>query len=90
MMADKDSNGPENRMASFKNRGNTQDELRRRREDVAVEIRKQKREESLAKRRNMTVGAQADGSEDEDATEGPTTNLEASLPEMMAVLLFIN
>jgi hypothetical protein len=87
MMSQKDDdNEPANRMMSFKNRGNMQqDELRRRREDVAVEIRKQKREESLAKRRNMTVGAQVDGSEDEDAADGPASNLEASLPEMMTV-----
>jgi importin subunit alpha-1 len=87
MMSNSNDAGPENRMMSFKNRGNMQqDELRRRREDVAVEIRKQKREESLAKRRNMAVGAQADASEDEDAADGPTTSLESSLPEMMAVL----
>ena len=42
------------RIAGYKNRGVLkQDELRRRREDVAVEIRKQKKEESLAKRRNF-------------------------------------
>jgi len=41
-------------MNRFKNRGDLKtDELRRRREDAAVEIRKQKREENLAKRRNL-------------------------------------
>jgi len=44
----------EHRMNRFKNRGDLKtDELRRRREDAAVEIRKQKREENLAKRRNL-------------------------------------
>jgi len=41
-------------MNRFKNRGDLKtDELRRRREDAAVEIRKQKREENFAKRRNL-------------------------------------
>jgi len=41
-------------MNKFKNRGDLKtDELRRRREDAAVEIRKQKREENFAKRRNL-------------------------------------
>jgi hypothetical protein len=46
------------------------DELRRRREEQQVEIRKAKREESLAKRRNMAVEqtAAAD-SDDEGANE---------------------
>jgi len=44
----------EHRMNRFKNRGDLKtDELRRRREDAAVEIRKQKREENFAKRRNL-------------------------------------
>jgi Importin beta binding domain len=34
------------------------DELRRRREDQQVEIRKQKKEENLAKRRNLTLNIQ--------------------------------
>jgi hypothetical protein len=42
------------------------DELRRRREDVSIEIRKQKKEESLAKRRNLTAVV-ADDSDDENA-----------------------
>jgi hypothetical protein len=61
----------EGRAAQFKNRGNLkQDELRRRREDVAVEIRKQKREESLAKRRNLQLVSNADESDDENQVPG--------------------
>ena len=64
----------EGRAAQFKNRGNLkQDELRRRREDVAVEIRKQKREESLAKRRNLQLVSNADESEDENQAPGSMT-----------------
>jgi len=48
------------------------DELRRRREEQLVEIRKAKREESLAKRRNLAATSPAPGavdSDDEGATE---------------------
>lgn len=41
------------RKASFKNRGINSDEVRRRREEATVEIRKQKREDMLYKRRNV-------------------------------------
>jgi len=45
-------------MNKFKNRGDLKtDELRRRREDAAIEIRKQKREENFAKRRNLQFSA---------------------------------
>ncbi|KAJ3415528.1 Importin alpha subunit (Karyopherin alpha subunit) (Serine-rich RNA polymerase I suppressor protein) [Chytridiales sp. JEL 0842] len=55
----------DHRMAAYKNRGMMKaDELRRRREDVTVEIRKQKKEESLSKRRNMNAVV-ADDSDDE-------------------------
>jgi importin subunit alpha-1 len=52
---------PEHRRNQFKAKGAfKQDELRRRREEQQVEIRKNKREESLAKRRGI-VGADAPG-----------------------------
>lgn len=61
---------PEHRQAAYKSRGLLKtDELRRRREDNAVEIRKQKREESLSKRRNLNL--MKPGSESED--ESPAT-----------------
>jgi len=56
----------EHRMSRFKNRGDLKtDELRRRREDAAVEIRKQKREENFAKRRNLQL---IDSDDDFDET----------------------
>jgi importin subunit alpha-6/7 len=68
---------PEHRRTTFKAKGAFRpDELRRRREDQQVEIRKQKREENLAKRRGITgrdgsqVGAPGGimpDSDDEDA-----------------------
>lgn len=57
---------PEHRRTNFKNRGHFKaDELRRRREGAQIEIRKAKRDENLAKRRNMTSGALMNDSEDE-------------------------
>ena len=68
---------PEHRRTNFKAKGQFKpDELRRRREEQQVEIRKQKREENLAKRRGIAGrdGVQVSGpggmmpdSDDEDA-----------------------
>jgi len=50
---------PEHRRAQHKGRNQFRgDELRRRREDQQVEIRKQKKEENLAKRRNLDLKIQ--------------------------------
>jgi hypothetical protein len=58
------------RLSQFKNRGTLkQDELRRRREDVAVEIRKQKREESLAKRRNLQLVSSTVSDEEDEGQQ---------------------
>lgn len=66
---------PEHRRTNFKNRGHFKaDELRRRREGAQIEIRKAKRDENLAKRRNMAnVGMMSDSEDEADdsqATEG--------------------
>jgi importin subunit alpha-6/7 len=42
-----------------------QDELRRRREEQQVELRKQKRDETLSKRRNLDFGESDEEEEDE-------------------------
>lgn len=75
---------PEHRLNAFKNRSALRpDELRRRREDTAIEIRKVKREESLAKRRNLNLAnLPSDDSEDEDAP-AIDTQLSQMLPEMI-------
>ena len=73
---------PEHRRTNFKNRGHFKaDELRRRREEAQVEIRKAKREENLTKRRNFDNIA--NDSEDED--EELTTEME--LTQELPVLL---
>lgn len=50
----------EQRRAGFKSRGLTSDELRRRRGEASIEIRKVKREESLHKKRLGVLGASTD------------------------------
>lgn len=58
---------PEYRRTTFKNKGRFQsEELRRRRETHQVDIRKQKRDEALAKRRNFNNEVTNNDSEDEE------------------------
>ncbi|GAD91712.1 karyopherin alpha subunit [Paecilomyces variotii No. 5] len=81
---------PEHRRTQFKAKNQFKpDELRRRREEQQVEIRKQKREENLAKRRGIQTrdggigvgGGMAPDSDDEAGTIESELNVE--LPEMV-------
>ena len=68
---------PTHRRIAYKSKGTFQaDELRRRRETQSVEIRRQKREESLAKKRNFNVTGAVSDSEDED---GGADNLHSQV-----------
>lgn len=75
---------PEHRRTQYKAKSTFKpDELRRRREEQQVEIRKQKREENLAKRRGIQtrdggVGVGGPGSADSDE-EGVTNESEVSV-----------
>ncbi len=67
---------PEWRKAAYKNRaGLQQDDLRRRREEASVEIRKNKREESLAKRRNLPSMADSASVDSDDENASSTASL---------------
>jgi len=69
---------PEHRRTQFKAKGTFKpEELRRRREEQQVEIRKAKREENLAKRRGIGSGADRPGANlgaepDSDDDQPPT------------------
>lgn len=83
---------PEYRKATFKNKNRfQQDEMRRRRETAQVELRKQKREDMLAKRRNFTAPQEPeeeDDYSDEDAYAEDQfyDQLRAELPQMVAAV----
>lgn len=71
---------PEHRRTNFKAKSTFKpDELRRRREEQQVEIRKQKREENLAKRRG--IGARGDGAPGASLGAAPDSDDEGANTE---------
>ena len=89
-MSDSKPKVPEHRMAGFKNRGSLKpEELRRRRDEVAVEIRRQKKEDSAAKRRNMNtpIGGSLSESEDESLASTQVSQVSLDLCEGIEVML---
>lgn len=77
---------PEHRRTQFKARNQFKpDELRRRREEQQVEIRKQKREENLAKRRGIQtsdggIGVGGAGTESDDEASAIESEVCLCLP----------
>ncbi|KAJ5670372.1 armadillo-type protein [Penicillium maclennaniae] len=87
---------PEHRRTQFKARNQFKpDELRRRREEQQVEIRKQKREENLAKRRGIQTsdggigvgGGMAGATESDDEASAIESELNVELPQMVKVVV---
>jgi len=81
---------PEHRRTQFKAKNTFKpEELRRRREEQQVEIRKAKREENLAKRRGLGVGADRPGAslgaeaDSDDDTVPTESQLNEDLPQMV-------
>lgn len=72
MVDDQNRYVPEHRRQTYKGKNLFKgDELRRRREEQQVEIRKQKKDENLAKRRNLALAlpeAAMESDTDEEAT----------------------
>lgn len=84
------STGADQRRLAYKTRGTFQsDELRRRREVQSVEIRRQKRNESLAKKRNFNVGANGAGGSvsDSDDEEGGADSQKEQLKKEFPVMI---
>lgn len=81
---------PEHRRTQFKAKNTFKpEELRRRREEQQVEIRKAKREENLAKRRGIatgesrpgaSLGAEPDSDDDTAPTESQVSSLRSRKP----------
>jgi len=67
----------ENRLKAYKNKGKDTDELRRRRTDASVELRKSKKEDQLNKRRNLTCV--------EDEPTSPLAETTNKVPHMSMV-----
>ncbi|KAK6543093.1 Importin alpha subunit (Karyopherin alpha subunit) (Serine-rich RNA polymerase I suppressor protein) [Orbilia ellipsospora] len=80
---------PEHRRTNFKAKGTFKpEELRRRREEQQVEIRKQKREENLAKRRNLQITSPSPhsgltGVDSDDEGGNTESQLSEDLPSMI-------
>ncbi|KAK3844033.1 MAG: armadillo-type protein [Linnemannia gamsii] len=74
---------PEHRSQNFKAKNAFKpEELRRNRNELNVELRKQKREENLSKRRNLAIAAESEESEDEGVSAA-SQQFHEQLPAMI-------
>jgi hypothetical protein len=86
---------PEHRRTQFKAKNTFKpDELRRRREEQQVEIRKAKREENLAKRRGIGTGENRPGASlgaaPDSEDENPPTESQVCRQQLLALYFFLS
>lgn len=79
------------RSSEFKFQGLTPDELRRRREETSIEIRKSKREDTLNKRRTFLLTSSGDLPEKhEDSTKKSNAFDDVDVSFIYSILIFLD
>lgn len=74
----------ENRLKSYKNSSKSVSDIRNRRNDVTIELRKNKKDDQMNKRRNIDVNATSPLKEHNSPASPTTQPLYASLEEIIS------